>query len=229
MTSALTTSLVDLLGETRAQVVDVLRPGALSVGELAEHLGVSEPAVRRHLVALERDGLVSSEIVRREGRGRPGARYALSERARRLYPERSAEFANELLDELEREHGRGAVLAFLRRRQGRQAERYASELEGVEGLAERAARLAELLSEDGFVAASTPVSAPDGATVLQLSQGHCAITHVAAAHPEICAYEAALFRDLLGGKLSRRQTIAGGAGTCLCTIQPTGDIDGHQG
>lgn len=229
MTSALRTSLVDLLGEARAQVVELLRPAPLSVGELAERLGVSQPAVRRHLATLERDGLVESQTVRRAGRGRPGARYALSARARRLYPDRSAEFANELLDELEHEYGRGALLAFLKRRQTRQAERYASELAGIDGLAQRTARLAELLSEDGFLAASTPVTAPDGATVLQLSQGHCAITDVAAAHPEICAYEAALFRDLLGGKLSRRQTIAGGAGMCVCTVQPRGDIDGHQG
>jgi predicted ArsR family transcriptional regulator len=224
-----TTPLVDLLGETRAQVVDLLRPGSLSVAELARRLGLTEPAVRRHLAALERDGLVSSETVRRNGPGRPGARYALSERGRRLYPDRSAELANELLDELEREYGRGALLAFLRRRQQRQAERYASELEGIDSLAERTARLAELLSEDGFMAGSDSVAAPGGATVLQLSQGHCAITQVAAAHPEICAYEAALFRDLLGGKLSRRQTIAGGAGMCVCTVQSTGVIDGHQG
>jgi predicted ArsR family transcriptional regulator len=222
--------LVDLLGETRAQVVDLLRPGPRPVAELAQRLGLTEPAVRRHLAALESDGLVRSETVRREGPGRPAAQYALSERGRRLYPDRSAEIANELLDELEAEHGRGALLAFLRKRQARQAQRYSDALAGITDLEERAARLAELLSEDGFLASSSALPAPDGRTLLQLFQGHCAISDVAAAHPEICAYEAALFRDLLGGRLSRRQTIAGGASTCVCTISPiTGAPHGHEG
>jgi hypothetical protein len=30
----------------------------------------------------------------------------------------------------------------------------------------------------------------------------------------------ALFQQLVGGKLSRRQTIAGGAGECVCHIAP---------
>lgn len=223
-------SLVDLLGETRAQVVDLLRGGPRPVAELAERLALTEPAVRRHLAALESDGLVESQTVRREGPGRPAARYALSERGRRLYPDRSAEIANELLDELEAEHGRAALLAFLRKRQARQAERYSDALAGIDDPAERAARLAELLSDDGFLAESSALPAPDGTTLLQLSQGHCAISDVAAAHPELCAYEAALFRDLLGGRLSRRKTIAGGAGTCVCTITPlTGAPYGHQG
>ncbi len=62
------------------------------------------------------------------------------------------------------------------------------------------------------------VDLPDGATVLQLTQGHCAVREVAREHPEICAYEAALFRRLLGTKVSRRQTIAAGAGECICYI-----------
>jgi predicted ArsR family transcriptional regulator len=224
-----TTPLVDLLGEARARIVDLLRSAPASAGDLARSMGISVAAVRRHLAGLERDGLISSEIVRREGRGRPGARFALSERGRALYPDRSAEFANELLEELENEYGRAALLAFLRRRQVRHAERYGAALEGLDDLEQRAERLAQLLSEDGFLAKSETVTAPDGATVLHLAQGHCAISSVAAAHPEICAFEAALFRDLLGAKLSRRQTIAGGAGACVCTVQPIGDIDGHQG
>lgn len=218
MRTGLNAPLVDLLGETRAQVVDLLRAAPASVAEVAERMGLSEAAVRRHLQVLERDGLVVATIVRREGPGRPSTQYALSERARRLYPDRSAEFANELLEYLEGEYGRGALRGFLRWRQDRQAERYGAALHGLDDPSARATRLAELLSEDGFLAEVTEVEVPEGATVLQLSQGHCAISDVAAAHPEICAYEAALFQNLLGTKLSRRQTIAGGARECLCSI-----------
>lgn len=211
---------MDLLGETRAQVVDTLRPAPASVAEIAARLELSEPAVRRHLQVLERDGLIVAETVRREGPGRPTTRYALSDRARRLYPDHSADFANELLDFVESEHGRHTLLQFLRWRQGRQAARYAAELAGVQDHAERAARLAELLSADGFLAEVSETVGPDGRPLLKLHQGHCAISDVAAEHPEVCAYEAALFQRLLGGRLSRRHTIAAGDGMCVCTITP---------
>ncbi len=218
MATTLDASLVGLLGTSRAQVVELLRAGPSSVAELAEHLELSEAATRRHLQLLERDGLVVTTTVRTGGPGRPSTRYALSDRARRLYPDRSADFANELLEYLEAEHGRAALLAFLRWRQSRQSQRYSSALAEITDPEARTARLAQMLSEDGFLATVEPVTAPDGATVLELSQGHCAISSVAAAHPEICAYEAALFRDLLGVKLSRRQTIAQGAPACVCTV-----------
>lgn len=215
---------MDLLGETRAQVVDTLRPAPASVAQVAARLELSEPAVRRHLQVLERDGLVVAETVRRQGPGRPTTRYALSDRARRLYPDHSADFANELLDFVENEHGRHSLLQFLRWRQGRQAARYAAELADVHDPGERVARLAELLSADGFLADVSETVGPDGRPLLKLHQGHCAISDVAAEHPEICAYEAALFQRLLGGRLSRRLTIAGGDGICVCTITPPDSI-----
>ncbi len=213
-------TLVDLLGVTRGRVVELLRQAPRSVAELAEALEISEVAIRRHLQVLERDGLVDVETVRREGPGRPPARYALSDRGRRLFPDRSADLANELMDFIEREHGRSALLQFLRWRQERQGRRYAAALAaaGPSDHDQRVTDLARLLSEDGFLSRVTPVTAPDGATVLELQQHHCAIQEVAEQHPEVCAYEAALFQRLLGARVSRRQTIAGGAGECICHI-----------
>jgi predicted ArsR family transcriptional regulator len=214
------TGLVDLLGDTRARIVEELRVDAHSVAHLATALGLSEVAVRRHLGVLERDGLVTAHTVRDGGPGRPGARYELTDKARRLFPDQSAQFANELLDYLEAEHGRQALLGFLRWRQSQQGTRYAAALAGTDpdDVPERAEQLAALLEQDGFMPEIDQVATPGGATVLKLKQGHCAIQDVAEAHPEVCAYEAALFRDLLGAKVSRRQTIATGADACVCHI-----------
>jgi len=50
---------LDALGDpTRRQVFELLRSGPLSVGELAEELPVSRPAVSQHLRVLEDAGLV---------------------------------------------------------------------------------------------------------------------------------------------------------------------------
>jgi predicted ArsR family transcriptional regulator len=218
VTAELHTTLLDLLGDTRAQVVELLRAQPATATELASELDISAVAVRRHLQVLERDGLVDAETVRREGPGRPSARYALTARARRLFPDRSADLANELFDFLEEEHGRAALTGFLRWRQARHGDRYAADLAGVEDTSERAELLARLLSADGFAAQVSAVEAPDGATVLELRQEHCAIADVAEAHPEVCAYEAALFKQVLGANVSRKSTIAGGSNACVCHI-----------
>ncbi len=225
MTAATESTLVDLLGKTRAQVVQALSGTAATVAQLAAELGVSEVAVRRHLQVLERDGLVRAETVRRDGPGRPGQQYTLTERAHRLFPDRTAELANELLDYLEDAHGRKALLGFLRWRQARQGERYAAAVgdDDDAALPTRVERLADLLSEDGFPSSVATVDVPEGATTLELRQEHCAIADIAAEHPELCAYEAALFQQLLGVSVSRRETIAGGANACVCTIKQPGN------
>ena len=55
-------SVLDALGDrTRRQIVERLRCGPCSVGELAAILPVSRPAVSQHLTVLRRSGLVSYE------------------------------------------------------------------------------------------------------------------------------------------------------------------------
>lgn len=212
------TTLVDLLGDTRSQMVEALRGRTATTAELAEELGVSEAAVRKQLRLLTSDGLVRSEAAEPVGRGRPAARHALTERARHLYPDRSADLANDLFGYLEAEHGRAALRGFLRWRQEQQVTAYEDVLEEIDDPAERLDRLAELLSADGFLATCGSLEAPEGKVVLELRQGHCAIADVAAAHPELCAFEAALFQRLLGGKISRRTTIAAGHEACVATV-----------
>lgn len=216
--TAADTSLVGLLGDSRARLVELLRSEPRSVAALAQEMDMSEVAVRHHLQVLESDGFVAGTTVRRSGRGRPGMRYALTDKARRLFPDNSAELANELMSYLSDEHGRSELQRFLRWRAGRHSERYAEALADAESVEDRVERLAGALSDDGFASTVETVTTPEGATVLELRQGHCAIQSVAEEHPELCAYEASTFKQLLGAKLSRRQTIAGGAEACVCHI-----------
>lgn len=67
---------------TRAQVLALLRRGAMTVDELAQAIGVTDNAVRLHLAALERDGLARSIGVRREGSvGKPATLYGVAPEA----------------------------------------------------------------------------------------------------------------------------------------------------
>ena len=225
MTSSSNSSLVGLLGDSRARLVELLRTAPQPVAALATALKLSEVAVRHHLQVLESEGFVSAETVRKKGRGRPSLRYELTAKARRLFPDNSADLANELLDYLSGQHGRSELQRFLRWRAEKHAGRYAEALADADSLDDRVGRLADVLSEDGFASTATTVTTPDGATVLELRQEHCAIADIAEKHPELCAYEASTFKNLLGGKLSRRQTIAGGADACVCHITPAATND----
>jgi DNA-binding transcriptional ArsR family regulator len=75
-------SVFATLGDpTRLAIFERLRSGPLAVGELADELPVSRPAVSQHLKALKQAGLVSDEAVgtRRLYRVEPEALAALRE------------------------------------------------------------------------------------------------------------------------------------------------------
>ncbi len=67
------------LPASRHAVLDLVRRGERTVNTLAERLRISDNAVRAHLVALERDGLIKrSGIVRSGAVGQPAAEYDLT-------------------------------------------------------------------------------------------------------------------------------------------------------
>jgi predicted ArsR family transcriptional regulator len=211
-------SLVSLLGEQRAAIVERLRrEGESGVAELAAHLGISEVATRRHLGVLEGERLVVARTVR-QPRGRPAARYSLTEEAGRLFPQRYDRFAAEALAFLADQQGRDGLRAFLRWRLEREVAGLGEAVTAPD-LPGRLEQLADALSAAGFAAS---VSA-DGDR-FTLTQEHCALEEVAREHPELCAYEAATFSKVLGQdvRLSRRETLTAGSRACVCSITPRG-------
>jgi predicted ArsR family transcriptional regulator len=68
----------NFLASTRGRIVDLLRRAGRTVEELARELGVTDNAVRPHLAALERDGIIRATGVRREGTvGKPATMYEI--------------------------------------------------------------------------------------------------------------------------------------------------------
>src|SRR5689334_6049836 len=84
---------------TRGRIILLLRGGSLTVNELAEALGLTDNAVRTHLTALERDGLVRPS-GRRPGTRKPTVTYDLTPDAERLFPKVYGPLLRHLLDEL---------------------------------------------------------------------------------------------------------------------------------
>ena len=70
---------------TRGRIILLLMRGEQTVNELADQLELTDNAVRSHLVALERDGVVRQTGERRSG-GRPAYLYDVAPAADELFP-----------------------------------------------------------------------------------------------------------------------------------------------
>ena len=196
---------------TREQILVLLRRhGRLSAPRLADLLGINSVGVRRHLGLLERDGLVES-TVEKPRRGRPAAVYRLTDAGLERFPRHYDEVAREALAFL-KDHDATALAQFLAWRNERLAASYAGRVEGAT-LAERTDALAEVLSEQGFMAEVE--SAPGG---LRLCQHNCTVEHLAAELPDLCTSEAELFERLLGTRVEREATVVDGAVRCVTRI-----------
>lgn len=98
-----------LFGGTRQQVLELLLRSDRTVQEVADEVGVSANAIRGHLAALERDGLVVQSGMRRDTGGKPATVYALSRDAHELFPKSYALVLEGLLAVLEERLGAEGV------------------------------------------------------------------------------------------------------------------------
>jgi predicted ArsR family transcriptional regulator len=79
--------MLEGLGRTQRDLLYALlhQPAGMSIDDLAQALAITRTAVRQHLAALERDGLVQRGATRPTGR-RPEQLHQLTEQARELFP-----------------------------------------------------------------------------------------------------------------------------------------------
>src|SRR5207302_2563781 len=84
------------LETTRGQVVLLLRGGSRTVNDLAGALELTDNAIRSHLAALMRGGLVRSSGLR-VGLRKPHVVYELTAQSERLFPKNYAVLLNEVL------------------------------------------------------------------------------------------------------------------------------------
>jgi DeoR family suf operon transcriptional repressor len=194
---------------TRAELLVALKKAQpVTVQELAEQFGVTANALRRHLKELEADGTVSySRVV--HGVGGPVYTYSLTAQGEALFPRAYDAALTEALEVLRERGGVEAVVEVFRRRWETLAAERMPELAELP-LAERANRLAALLSSLGYMAES------DAGT---LRERNCVIRGVAERFPEVCAAEAKFLEEWLGAHVERTQHIASGAACCEYCIQ----------
>src|SRR6185295_4177753 len=81
---------------TRGRIVSLLRGTTATVNELTEQLGLTDNAVRAHLLSLERDGLIRQSGMQ-PGRRKPHFAYELTPEADHLFPKAYDALLNQLI------------------------------------------------------------------------------------------------------------------------------------
>lgn len=179
-----------LTGETRTRLLRLVRGASRSVGELAKALGISENAVRTHIAAAERDGLVRQAGVQRSTGGKPARLYELTPGAEELFPKAYALVFAELVRMLREEEGDEAAVEHLRR-VGRR-------------LGARSGASARETAADGGVLAAAALLESMGGSVEVTEASHgwtiradgCPLSAVVVEDPDACALAESLVAEV---------------------------------
>ncbi|MGO1926041.1 MAG: helix-turn-helix transcriptional regulator, partial [Brachybacterium tyrofermentans] len=137
---------------TRDRLVEAISThGPITARRLAESFGLTSAAVRRHLAALESEGVIAEHevLVAQRGRGRPSKSFVLSPSAHEDLPGGYDELAVMAVEELARLGGDEAVTALAERRIADWESTHGQRVAELEAAGETVtvARRLELLSE----------------------------------------------------------------------------------
>jgi predicted ArsR family transcriptional regulator len=188
--------LTMLAGETRSRLLRLVRGAARSINDLADALGITDNAVRTHVAALERDGLVRQAGTDRATGGKPARLYELTPQAEELFPKAYALVLTEFVRALRDERGDEAAIAWLRR-VGRRLGADSAHAQ-ADGAARVAAAAALLESIGGSVEVN------DAADGWILRSHGCPLAGVVAEDPAVCALAESLVAEVTARRVVER-------------------------
>lgn len=180
-----------LLSSTRGRIITLLRRGGRTVNQLADALGLTDNAVRSHLAALERDGLVEQSQGTPQGVGKPAYLYNLTQEADTLLPKAYAPVLGLLLRTLAERMGPEELEALLRDvgrraaagRRGEEEEEIRTRIDAAYGVLGVLGGVADLEESDGTVF---------------IRGFSCPLAALVPDHPEVCKLAEALLTELVG-------------------------------
>lgn len=105
--------ITTFLGATRTRILTLLRRSSATIGEMAEAVGITGNAVRGHVAALERDGLVREAGSAASTGGKPAQLYDLTSEGEELFPKAYVFLLRELVGALHDRDGPEATRALL--------------------------------------------------------------------------------------------------------------------
>ena len=180
---------------TRGRIVGLLRGESLTVNELAEKLGLTDNAVRAHLLTLERDGLIKQSGVRR-GFRKPHFSYKLTHDAEALFPKAYDLLLNSLISVLKQRLDPKAIADILRDVGRSLAARQSSVKGSLENRVRGAVKALEALGGAARIEKEE--------SKLIIRSGSCPLAAAVSEHPEVCQLAEALMTEIVGAPVQER-------------------------
>ena len=177
------------VGETQVEMLRLLRRSRQTITSLADALRLTDNAVRTHVAALEREGVVEHVGTQRDTGGKPARIYDLTSEGEELFPKAYALVLGGLVEEIARSEGEGRAVELLRA-VGRRVGAGVPASDGTEARAKAAAAALRSLGGD------LEVTAADGGW--RLKGYGCPLSAVTAGRPEVCALAQAFVEEVTG-------------------------------
>ncbi|MGD2079549.1 MAG: ArsR family transcriptional regulator [Nitrospirota bacterium] len=194
---------------SRQKIINYLkRSDWMTVAELSKKVGITPMAVRQHLLALDRQGIVRN-VVRKTGIGRPVFLYGLTERAESIFPKSYGKFINEIFSTIVEMEGHDMLDSIIKRRKEQLLIGKYNFIADFSDPRDKVSTLSEMLNQDGYM---TEVEEQDGGYVLK--EFNCPISEISVNYSEPCKYELELYRDLLGEGVQRQECLCDGGISC---------------
>ncbi len=182
-----------LLGETQVRLLRLLRRSRHTITGLSEQLRLTDNAVRTHIAALRRDGLVEDVGAQRDTGGKPARIYGLTRDGEELFPKAYAPVLSLLVEELVHRNGRERAVEMLRAVGTRIAATTSQDADRKQRV-QLAARLFEALGTDVDVRRT-----PDG---WRLEGYGCPLSAVTVEHEEVCEVGKAMVEEVTGAPVT---------------------------
>ncbi len=196
--------------------------GAQTAQDLAKQLRMTPMGARQHLQQLQNSDLVST-FDRKEKVGRPSRYWQLTPAAQRFFPDRHTELTLTLLENVREVFGEEGLMRVIEKREQQIKSLYRDKIDPQLPLVEKLQRLAELRSQEGYMAETIAL----GEGKWLFVENHCPICAAASRCRNFCSSEMEIFRRCLDATVERAEYIFEGARRCAYLIfsEPCDKID----
>ena len=181
-----------LLDTSRGRIVALLRRGGLTADDVARQLGLTRSAVRLHIAAMERDGVVR-KAGKRPGTTRPSRVFELTPEVDQLLSKAYIPLLTQLVDVFAEALPADQVETLLRRTGKGLAQQLSGSKRLAGGLKARATAVSEMMNE--YLGALTRVES-NGAIVIR--GAGCPLAALTGKHKGVCLAMESFVADIVG-------------------------------
>jgi predicted ArsR family transcriptional regulator len=206
---------------THQKIVNLLKNnGAMTAKLLSDELKITTMGIRQHMLQLEESDDISYED-KKATRGRPTRYWSLTEKSNSYFPDGHEVLTAQLIESVRLVFGEPGLDKLITHREQESFNLYSLHLNNCKDLQAKLIVLAELRSEEGYMASVVKED-----NYYWLLENHCSICAAAKSCLNFCRSELNLFQNLLKDEATviREEHIMHGARRCAYRVVPNQKI-----